>query len=89
MTMLMFDVDVVGEGYPGLSRVLLKGPANLGVKCQTMKPHLQARLELEWELHIAETPRNLWRINGIDPPPKDSEAEKIWKEQDKALPYES
>jgi hypothetical protein len=54
-----------------------------------LEPHIQARPELEWELHIAETPRDLWRINGIDPPPSNSEAEKTWKEQNKALPYMS
>lgn len=34
---------------------------------------------VDWELHISETPRDLWRVQGIDPPPTDSEAEKSWK----------
>jgi hypothetical protein len=67
---------------------MMERTANLK-EYQTLEPHIQARPELEWELHIAETPRDLWRINGIDPPPSNSEAEKTWKEQNKALPYMS
>lgn len=32
---------------------------------QTLEPHIQARPELEWEHHIYETPRDLWRVGGI------------------------
>ncbi|KIW24092.1 uncharacterized protein PV07_09826 [Cladophialophora immunda] len=54
-----------------------------------LKPYIIDRAELEWELHIYETPRDLWRIQGLDPPPPFSEAEKLWAEKNKAIPYEA
>ena len=32
----------------------------------------------DWEIHYGETPRELWRIQGIKPPEPDSEAKKLW-----------
>jgi hypothetical protein len=54
---------------------------------QALKQHIQDRPELEWEHHIYETPKTLWRIQNIDAPPMDSQAEKDWKTQDKATPW--
>jgi len=45
------------------------------------------RPELEWEHHIYETPRDLWRIQGLDPPPQFSDAEKLWIEKNKPVSY--
>jgi hypothetical protein len=45
------------------------------------------REELDWELHIYETPRDLWRVQGIDPPPAGSDAEKLWADKNKVIPY--
>lgn len=52
---------------------------------QALKPFLQ---DLEWELHIYETPRDLWLIQGMEPPPSGSEAENSWKATNKPHPYE-
>lgn len=41
----------------------------------------------DWEFHIDETPRDLWSIQGITPPPVDSDAEKKWKAENKPTPY--
>ncbi|CAK1363530.1 hypothetical protein CB0940_04419 [Cercospora beticola] len=54
---------------------------------ETLRPYILQRPEIEWEIHIAETPRDLWRIQGIDPPPSNSEEEKAWKENNKARSY--
>jgi len=54
---------------------------------QTLKPYIIDRAELEWEHHISETPRDLWRVQGIDPPPAYSDGEKMWLEKNKPLPY--
>jgi phenylpyruvate tautomerase PptA (4-oxalocrotonate tautomerase family) len=36
---------------------------------------------VRWEWSVAETPREMWRIDGIDPPPQQSEAfYRWWKE---------
>jgi Putative oxalocrotonate tautomerase enzyme len=54
---------------------------------QALKPWIEDRKELQWEIHISETPRDLWRIQGIDPPPTGSEEEKVWAKSNKAREY--
>ena len=41
-----------------------------------------------WEVHIDETPMDLWRVQGIVPPPPGSETERLWAQEDKPIPYE-
>jgi len=55
---------------------------------QTLKPYIIDRSELQWELHISETPRDLWTIQSLAPPPSNSDEEMMWKEQNEAVPYE-
>jgi hypothetical protein len=38
----------------------------------------------DWEFHIDETPRLLWRINGLAPPPFQSQAERRWAVENKS-----
>ncbi|KAF2098750.1 hypothetical protein NA57DRAFT_75988 [Rhizodiscina lignyota] len=54
---------------------------------ETLKPYIIDR-GLDWELHIGETPRDLWTVSGIAPPPTDSEAELKWKAENKATVWE-
>jgi len=54
---------------------------------QTLKPHITDRPELEWEFHIAETPFDLWRVQGLSAPPPQSEAETRWLKENKATPW--
>lgn len=42
----------------------------------------------DWEVHIDETPMDLWRTQGLTPPQPFSEEEKEWARQNKAVPYE-
>lgn len=42
---------------------------------------------LRWEFHIDETPRDLWIINGLVPPPSSSDAEELWAKENRAIPY--
>ncbi|KAK3682217.1 putative oxalocrotonate tautomerase [Podospora appendiculata] len=49
---------------------------------QVLKPHV-ADKGYDWEFHIDETPRELWKINGFIPPPWHSEAEKLWAKENK------
>jgi len=42
---------------------------------------------LRCEFHIDETPRELWMIDGLLPPPTGSEAEKLWARENRAIPY--
>ena len=41
----------------------------------------------EWEAHIAETPYDLWTIQGMQPPVPGSEAEIMWKKENRPVPY--
>ncbi|KAK4160640.1 putative oxalocrotonate tautomerase [Cladorrhinum sp. PSN259] len=43
----------------------------------------------EWEYHIDETPRSMWKIGGIEPPPFQSEAERKWFELGRAVEWKS
>jgi hypothetical protein len=52
-----------------------------------IKPHISDK-GYDWEFHIDETERRLWKINGMFPPPWGSEGEKIWSEKNRAVPLE-
>ncbi|PWY83856.1 hypothetical protein BO94DRAFT_536500 [Aspergillus sclerotioniger CBS 115572] len=54
---------------------------------QIMKPHLLDR-GYDFEYHVDETDRRLWKINGLIPPPSNSEEEKIWGRENKAVVYD-
>jgi phenylpyruvate tautomerase PptA (4-oxalocrotonate tautomerase family) len=58
----------------------------LGWAEQALAPYIKDRGR-DWEIHIDETPFDLWRVQGMQPPPPNSEYEKIWKEQNKPVPY--
>jgi len=44
-------------------------------------------LDINWEMHVDETTRDLWLIQGLVPPMPDTEHEKKWKEENKPSPY--
>lgn len=48
-----------------------------------------AERDLGWELHIDETPMDLWSIQGMRPPPPDSEAERRWLRENRPTPYQA
>jgi|GEM_PF-222439 len=52
-----------------------------------LAPHIKDR-GLNWELHIDETPIDLWRVQGLPAPPFGSEAEKKWIADNKPTPHE-
>ncbi|WP_406432093.1 tautomerase family protein [Streptomyces sp. NBC_00631] len=41
----------------------------------------------DWEIHFDETPRDLWRVQGLIPPESFSDAEKMWLEENRPVPY--
>ncbi|MCJ1224667.1 hypothetical protein MMC12_001312 [Toensbergia leucococca] len=53
-----------------------------------LAPHIAARGDLRWEYHINDTPRDLWKIQGMVPPPWKSAEEKVWAEKGVALAWE-
>ncbi|HTX83009.1 MAG TPA: tautomerase family protein [Streptosporangiaceae bacterium] len=42
---------------------------------------------LRWEFHVDQTPRDLWMINGLVPPPAGSDAGQLWAKENRAIPY--
>ncbi|MBY4207994.1 tautomerase family protein [Rhodococcus fascians] len=52
-----------------------------------LAPHVGRHEGLHWEFHIDETSEELWRINGLVPPPGRSDAEKTWASTNRPLPY--
>jgi hypothetical protein len=54
---------------------------------QVLKPHVADGGDLDWEHHIAETPRDLWRVRGMVSPELGSEAVVLWKAAGGAVPY--
>ncbi|WP_433556090.1 tautomerase family protein [Pseudonocardia xinjiangensis] len=48
----------------------------------TLAPFVRDR-GLDWEIHIDETPKELWTINGVTPPPEDSDEERRWAEENR------
>lgn len=53
----------------------------------TMVPFVKER-GFDWEIHLDETPMDLWRVQGIVPPPAYSDMEKLWAKENRAIPYE-
>jgi hypothetical protein len=43
----------------------------------------------EWEFHVDETDRRLWKVNGLVPPPYKSKVEAMWAKENKAVPYDT
>jgi hypothetical protein len=52
-----------------------------------MKPHIEDK-GYDWEFHVDETDRRLWRVNGLVAPPFGSEAEKMWVKENRAVAWE-
>lgn len=52
-----------------------------------LKPHV-ADKGYDWEFHIDETERRLWKINGMFPPAFGSEGEKLWFDKNLPVPLE-
>ncbi|KAB8069649.1 putative oxalocrotonate tautomerase [Aspergillus leporis] len=53
---------------------------------QILKPHV-ADKGYDWEFHVDETPRKLWKVNGLIPPEYKSEEEKLWARENRPVPY--
>ncbi|CAO3680418.1 unnamed protein product [Umbelopsis ramanniana] len=51
-------------------------------------PYVKER-GLDWEIHIEEHGRDTWRINGLNPPMPNTDAEKLWAKENRATPFES
>ncbi len=59
----------------------------MSILCERIAPFTTDR-GLRTEIHIDETAIDLWRIDGLKPPPPYSEAEKQWAEDNAPSPYD-
>ncbi|KAF2848519.1 hypothetical protein T440DRAFT_401233 [Plenodomus tracheiphilus IPT5] len=53
---------------------------------QALKPHTVDK-GYDWEFHVDETERRLWKVNGLVPPSFGSEEERLWVKENRAVPY--
>lgn len=53
----------------------------------TVAPSLARHPDLQWEFHVDDTSEEMWMINGLIPPPAQSEAERSWAEENRAAAY--
>ena len=51
---------------------------------QALNPIFQTK-GLDWEYYVQESPRDLWKINGLVPPPSGSAMEKKWVQFNKPV----
>ena len=42
---------------------------------------------LDWEMHVEQHERELWRVQGLDAPLPDAEEEREWVRQNRAIPF--
>ncbi|MFC7502745.1 tautomerase family protein [Nocardioides sp. GCM10030258] len=54
---------------------------------KALVPHVKDR-GFDWEWHVDETPMDLWRTQGLVPPPAFSDVEKLWAKENRPIPYE-
>ncbi len=53
---------------------------------RALKPYIKDA-GYDWEYHVDESNRDLWKIQGLVPPPFRSEAEKRWAEKGRPEPW--
>ena len=54
---------------------------------QALAPFVKDR-GFNWEIHLDETPMDLWRVQGLVPPAAYSDTEKLWAKENRPIPYE-
>ncbi|KAK5991927.1 hypothetical protein PT974_05317 [Cladobotryum mycophilum] len=76
-------VDHVANPFPEDDEIRHRGMEKIE---KILKPHI-ADKGYDWEIHIDETDRKLWRVNGFVPPPYQSEGEALWVKENRPVPY--
>ena len=54
---------------------------------QVLHPYIAGR-GYRWELHVNETPFDLWTVNGFKPPLPETAAEQNWRAENKPSAYD-
>ena len=53
---------------------------------KVLEPFVAAR-GFRWELHVDETPFELWTVNGLKPPLPNTPEEQRWRRENRAVPH--
>ncbi|KAF2789579.1 hypothetical protein K505DRAFT_365489 [Melanomma pulvis-pyrius CBS 109.77] len=77
-------IDHVAVAMPNIDEVYKKTTDDFD---ETLKPHI-ADKGYDWEFHIDETEKRLWKVNGLTPPPFKGEEEKLWVRENRAVPWQ-
>ena len=60
----------------------------LGAADAIMNPMFEPK-GMDWEYFVSESPRSLWKINGLVPPASHSAEEKAWFENNRPFDYKT
>jgi hypothetical protein len=71
-TFVRISIDHIARAAPEEQRELMLRFMN-----KSIHPFIRDR-GLDWEIHIDETPRDLWTIQGMRPPDEGSAEEQRW-----------
>ncbi|KAM0264258.1 hypothetical protein ACHAQJ_000747 [Trichoderma viride] len=41
----------------------------------------------DWEFHITESDRRLWKVGGLTPPERHTDGERLWVKEERPVPY--
>jgi hypothetical protein len=53
---------------------------------QILKPFIIDRGH-DWEINVTQSDKDLWTLNSLFPPPPQSDEEKLWAKENKAIPW--
>ncbi|RAK98764.1 tautomerase family protein [Aspergillus ibericus CBS 121593] len=74
----------IARHVPDIEAAYLRTTSRLD---KAMNPHILDK-GYDVEYHVDETDRRLWKINGLIPPPSNSEEERVWGRENRAVVYE-
>ncbi|KAI6802862.1 hypothetical protein KC361_g1027 [Hortaea werneckii] len=80
---IRLKIDHIAVTLPNEDEAYKRVTANIDA---ALKPHIADR-GYDWEYHVDETERRLWKIQGMYAPPFKSEEEKKWFDANKPLPW--
>lgn len=78
-----FTVNHVAHNYPNDDKVLRDAGDTFN---QLLTPLLKGK-GYDWEFHIGETDRRLWKTNEFTPPEGGTDALKLWVKENRPVPY--
>ncbi|KAM6486430.1 putative oxalocrotonate tautomerase [Trichoderma sp. SZMC 28011] len=79
---IRFTINHVAHNYPDDDKVRREAG---DVFNRLLTPLMKGKYD--WEFHISETDRRLWKTNEFTPPEAGSEGLKLWVKENRPVPY--